>query len=367
MKKKEKINANKINIAIIRSSSPEYFEKCLKSLKSTINLNEFNIEIFKETKKDIRGNTLNKIIKKFGTKSDILISADDIEYTKGWFEKLKKNKKRAHIWGASMLYPGSKIIQDNGYDLVKFENQSFLRPILRGAQIKRSSLKKNWKYTDCVCGCFLYLNKEVFNYQKKFYPRFGMNRWDEYTFILKAMSKGCRLAVLNHFFYHHAISTKNKNKKIYGSISYQIEKELWKKLENEFIKKKKIKKIIKLNICKQVINLFKKNKGKILFYGAGTVSENLLKYRKHNFIDVTSSMTEEIGKKLNKNYDIKDFKKINIINYSKIIITASDYAEQIYRDKILPLLKKKGIEIKTFKIAQTTSTTNLTYNLLRIY
>ena len=23
--------------------------------------------------------------------------------------------------------------------------------------------KQEWKYTDCVCGCFLYLNKKTFN------------------------------------------------------------------------------------------------------------------------------------------------------------------------------------------------------------
>jgi hypothetical protein len=265
-----------------------------------------------------------------------------------------------------MLYPKSKIIQDNGYDLVKFENQSFLRPILRGQQIKRSSLKKNWKYTDCVCGCFLYLNKEVFYYQKKFYPKFGMNRWDEYTFILKAMSKGCRLAVLNHFFYHHGISTKNKNKKLYSSISYQIEKRLWKKLENKFIKKKNIKKVIKLSLGKKVFNLIKDNKEKILFYGAGTVTENLLIYRKHNCDDITSSMKEEIGKKINKYNVVKDFKKINLRNYSKLIITPSDYAEKIYKEKILNLTKRNKIKIEVYKIIQKNNIKDLYYNLLKI-
>ena len=129
-----------------------------------------------------------------------MIVADDIEFTQGWYEKLIRNENKAEMWGASMLYPGTNKIQDNGYELVKVNNKTLLRPLSRGKILKKNP-KKEWKYVDCTCGCFLYLNKKVFKKQKKFYPKFGMNRWDELTFTQKAKSKGSRLAVLNPYLF----------------------------------------------------------------------------------------------------------------------------------------------------------------------
>ena len=63
-----------------------------------------------------------------------------------------------------------KKIQDNGYDLVRFKENTFLRPINRGKLIKKVN-KPGWKYADCVCGCFLYIKKKLLNIKKIFTPR----------------------------------------------------------------------------------------------------------------------------------------------------------------------------------------------------
>tara|TARA_Y100000590_G_scaffold446552_1_gene580431 strand:+ start:2052 stop:3119 length:1068 start_codon:yes stop_codon:yes gene_type:complete len=321
-----------MNIAIINSLGRKNYLKCLNSLKNTINIKEHKIYKFYEKK--FRGHTLNNIIAKIGTNKDILIVADDVKFTPGWYQKLKRNEHRAEMWGTSMLYPDSKKIQDNGYELVKYNENTFLRPLKRGDKFKKNP-KQEWKYTDCVCGCFLYLNKKTFKFQKKFFPKYGMNRWDEYTFILKAKSKGLKLGILNHYMYHEGTSTKNNPNKKLSSTSYQIEKEIWKKLEQKLIDKKKIKRKIKINFQKKIFNLINNKKNNILLYGAGIFSENLLssKLIKNNKINFTSSLKEEIGIKIHKKYKILNFSKLNIKNYNVVIITPSDSADNIFKKK----------------------------------
>ena len=74
----------------------------------------------------------------------------------------------------------------------------------------------------------MFLNKKTLEQKTKFYPSYGMNRWDELTYILQSKSKGLKVAVLNHYLYHEANSTKNNKNKKMSSVSYQIEKTIGK-------------------------------------------------------------------------------------------------------------------------------------------
>ena len=353
-----------MNIAIINSLGKNNFFKCYKSLKSTMDIRKHKIQKFSEKK--TRGHTLNYIIKKLGTKDDILILADDVELTAGWYQKLKKNENKAEMWGASMLYPKSKKIQDNGYELVKINEKTFLNPLRRGKKFKKNP-KQEWKYADCVCGCFLYLRKKVFRFQKKFYPSYGMNRWDELTFMLRAKSKGLKLAVLNHYLYHEGTSTKSNPNKNLSSISYQIEKKLWKRLENKFVNKKKINKEIKINFNKNIFRILNNKKNKILFYGAGIFSENLLSSRliQSKRISITSTLEEESGNKLNDKYKILNFNKLQKKKYNTVIITPSDAANNIYKNFFNGWLKNnwKG---KFYKVKERKTSNYWNYNLNEI-
>ena len=172
-----------MNIAIINSLGKEKYKKCLNSLNKTINIK--NHKIFKFHEDKFRGHTLNNIIKKIGFKNDLLIVADDVSFTKGWLNNLLKYRQNADIWGASMLYPNSKKIQDNGYDLVRFKENTFLRPINRGKLIKKLINLVGSMLTVFVDVLYI---KKAFKYQK-FLPHVWMNRWDELTFILSAKMK----------------------------------------------------------------------------------------------------------------------------------------------------------------------------------
>ena len=194
-----------------------------------------------------------------------------------------------------------------------------------------------------------------------------MNRWDELTFMLRAKSKGLKLAVLNHYLYHEGTSTKNNPNKNLSSISYQIEKKLWKRLENKFVDKKKINKKIKINFNKNIFRIINNKKNKILFYGAGIFSENLLFSRliQNNRINITSTLEEESGNKLNDKYRILNFNKLQKKRYNTVIITPSDAANNIYKNFFNGWLKNnwKG---KFYKVKERKTSNYWNYNLNEI-
>jgi hypothetical protein len=353
-----------MNIAIIKTLGKNNFLKCYNSLKKTINISQHKIKIFSEKK--TRGFTLNTILKKFGTKENILIVADDVQFTSGWYQKLKKNEAKAEMWGTSMLYPKTNIIQDNGYEIVKVNNNTFLRPLKRG-RIFKNQPKKEWKYVDSACGCFLYLNKKVFKLQKKFYPKYGMNRWDELTFTQKAKSKGLRLAVLNHYMFHEGISTKIKKNINLSSISYQIEKKLWRKLENKFIEKNQIDKKIEISFDSNVFKTINNKKNNILLYGAGIFSENIIlsDLIQNKQISFTSILKEEIGKKLVKKYKIFDFNKLIMDKFNTVIITPYDVADSIY-EKLFYKWISNNWNGKIFKVIEIKNSYTWKYKLNEI-
>ena len=317
-----------MKIAVIKSLGGKKFETFLKSLKSTIPNKGYALHFFQEKK--TRGHTLNYILKKLKFDEHILILVDDLIFRKGWFEALTKNINKADILGMSMLYPDSKIIQDNGYDLIKLNNQSFLQPLKRGKNFSKDLT--TIKYTDCICGCFMFINKKVFQYQKKFYPGLGANRWDEFSFILKAKERGFKLATVNHYLHHHGTSTKNNPNNKFSSISYQIEKKLWKKFEKKFISLKKIRKKVSIVLDSKIHNFLSKKK-RVLFYGAGILSEKISSLKKtcNKKVIFASSMPEEIGGEINNSHIISDIKKINYNNIDTVIITPNGVSKTIYK------------------------------------
>jgi len=61
-----------------------------------------------------------------------------------------------------MLYPDSKVIQDNGYDLVKIDKRITLDPQNRGKRIKQVK-KFSYRYFDAVSGCALFIKNVISN------------------------------------------------------------------------------------------------------------------------------------------------------------------------------------------------------------
>jgi hypothetical protein len=314
-----------MKIIIINSLGKDKFLKCFNSLTKTIKFEE--LIIIKE--KEFREKTLNYILSTVKINDDLLIVSDDIEFKDGWYEKINKYKHDADILGMCMLYPDSNIIQDCGYDLININGKIKLEPLYRGKnynEVKDFGLR----YCDGLCGCFLYINKHVFDMVKSFQEYDGCNRWGEFIFISEARKKGAKIGVINHFLFHDGNSTKNNRDIQKSSISYQIEKKIWDNIINKYIDLEWIKSNrITMIDSSLIFNLNDKSKN-ILIYGIGTVAEELLNNTNNKFT-LATGLPEESNMNIrgNKVYYIDD---INLYEYDWIIITPLYIGEKIYNN-----------------------------------
>jgi len=327
-----------MNLIIINSGQKDLLQKCINSLFSTVEPIDFDIHIIRE--KDYREVTLNAVLKRYGYE-DLLIFGDDIIFTKDWFKVLMANRNKGDIIGFSMLYPGTDKVQDTGYDLVSIDNEIFLKPQNRGKKV--SDLDEFvFRECDSVNGCALYIKKNVISKIPKVSLN-GMNRWGEFIYMNKAKKLGCKIIVLGHFLYHYGKSTKNNPNKILSSESYLIEKQFWNNIVEKYIEKNKIKNVIKRKLAKNVKNIILSHK-RILFYGAGTVSEFIYNKLKNNLdlnnVDFCSGLIEEKGK-LFCNKKIIFYKDINFKNYDAIIITVFQKEKEIFNVIRTYIIKQK--------------------------
>jgi hypothetical protein len=313
-----------MKIIIIKALSQSYLNKCLSSLKKTaFNISKEDIFVIKEKK--FREVTLNYILKKFG-KDDLFIISDDIIFTKGWYQNLQNKREKTDILGFSMLYPGTKIIQDYGYDLVKIDNKITLNPLYRGKKIKDLRLSP-LRFVDSINGCAMFIKKEVIEIVGSV-PLEGQNRWGEFLFCYQAQKQGFKVAVSSHHLYHYGLSTKAKKNNL-SSTSWLIEREIWQKICCLYIDESKIEKKIIIHIDKALLSLLKTN-CYILFYGSGKVAEKLVRFVNHKNFVVCSGLKEEAGKyfcdKKIIHIDDVDLKKFQVI-----LITPLYLGEKIFK------------------------------------
>ena len=316
-----------MNLIVINSDQKDLLQKCINSLIETVEPIDFDIYIIKE--EEYREVTLNAVLKRYGYE-DLLIFGDDIIFTKGWFEFLMANRSKGDIIGFSMLYPETDKVQDTGYDLVSIDNEISLKPQNRGKKV--SDLDKfDFRECDSVNGCALYIKKEVISKIPKI-SLDGMNRWGEFIYMNKAKKLGYKIIVLEHYLYHYGKSTKINPNKILSSESYLLERRIWSKIVDKYIDKNQIKIHFQKALSKKLRNTLLSNK-KILFYGAGTVSEFIYNKLKNNLdlnnVDFCSGLIEEKGK-LFCNKRILFYKKIQFKNYDIILITVYQKEQKIF-------------------------------------
>jgi len=329
-----------LKIIICSSLGNKQLQKCLSSLLSTINKEDFDIEIIRE--REFREITLNEALKN-NRKRDLLIVGDDIVFTDGWYKAFLRNKKYGDIIGFSMLYPGTDKIQDNGYNLIKIDDRITLSPKNRGKKIKEI---KNFEYKSCdtICGCAMYIKKKVLSKIKAF-SKNGQNRWGEFIYTQQAKKAGYKIIVLGHYLYHEGKSTKvNKNIK-YSSISWQREKKGWKKVVEKYIDEAKIKMIYKSELLKGFRNIVNKNQH-ILVYGIGTIAELIVRSADLKNIDFCTGLKEEVGIRFFKK-QVMFYKSVEYKNYDYIIISPLDISDEIYKNKLTKYLSEKNIVYKT--------------------
>ena len=316
-----------MNVIIINSGQKELLQKCISSLMDTVEPLEFDIHIIKE--KEYREVTLNTIFKMYG-RDDLLIFGDDIIFTDGWFEFLMANRNRGDIIGFSMLYPDTDKVQDTGYDLVSIDNDVSLKPQNRGNK-KREIEKFIFRQCDALNGCALYIKKRVIDRIPEVSLE-GMNRWGEILYMSEAQKEGFEVIVLGHYLYHYGKSTKVNPNKLLSSESYLLEKQIWNSIVDKYIDRNRIKKHLTRVISDGLKNTIISTK-RILFYGAGTVSEFIYEKSQEgldlNFIDFCSGLQEEEGNAF-CDKRILFYKNVQFKNYDTVVITVLQKEEEIF-------------------------------------
>jgi hypothetical protein len=228
-----------------------------------------------------------------------------------------------------MLYPESQKIQDNGYDLVRIDDDITLVPHQRGRLLSETRIK-DLRNCHSLCGCALYIKKSVIQAIPQF-PIDGMNRWGEFLYMHEAQKRGFKIAVMGHCLYHDGKSTKINSDKMLSSESYLLEREIWQGLVDQYIDPNQINKIIKRELSAELTKVLS-SCTRILFYGAGTVSEFIYnKMRKRldsRVVDFCSGLEEEEGQSF-CHKKIQFYKKVNFENYDIIIITVFQKEQEI--------------------------------------
>jgi len=347
-----------MKIVLISALGKEVLKECINSLLETFPLDN-DLLIIKE--KAAREDSLNAAFKSIGKKDDILFVGDDIIFTPGWYGAFMKNYRVADILGLTTLYPGTDRIQDNGYDLVQVDNMITLEAKNRNKRISEIKLSE-YRMCDAVCGCLMFIKKGVFELVPAF-SRAGKNRWSEFIFAHLAKRKKAKVAVLSHCVYHGGVSTKTNPIKELSSISYQLEKKFWKPILDKYVDKKMIEIKYKRSLTVNLLEVLNSSQ-KILLYGAGTVTEFLLKYLQNKKITICSGLPEEYGKVFH-GHKIIDYKKALKEAYDLIVMTTLLIGESIYKNNISPIYNNEA-NTKVVEIILNIKDNNYIYGLKEI-
>ena len=295
---------NKLNYEIffIKAMNDKYIDRVVKSFYRTLLYNMFIYHVIEE--KNTREETLNQILKLRDKTKDLFIVADDIVFLPNWYEDLVKYYSKGDVIGFSMLFPGGKKIQDFGYDFIKVDDELISKGLYKYSDIEDVTLPA---FRDChaINGCAMYIKKEVLDSVKEF-SLDGVNRWGELIFCNEARRKGFKTIVLKAHLEHDGKSSKVNKNKVYSSISWLYERDLWKDVVKKYLCNVKPSKVVYRSITSNLKDIIMCNKFNV--YGCGTIADYILKYDTLNQCKVYSSLEEEIGKEFHDKIilDIKD-------------------------------------------------------------
>ncbi len=326
-----------MKIVILSALGNAVAQQCIASLFKTTTSVDFDLFLVRE--RGFREQTLNFALSLVRTDEDVLFVGDDIEFTHGWYEVLMDNYDRADILGMSMLYPDTTKVQDRGYDLMQIDDRITIEAKDRGLS-KDEITAFGSRRCDALCGCFMLVKKKVFNFVREFSEE-GQNRWGEFIFICQARKQGATVIVIDHFLYHGGKSTKSNPDKALSSISYQAERSIWESIVNKYVDKSFIARSYSCEVSELLANVIFEAED-ILLYGAGTVTEHLLKYIKNKKVTICSSLPEERGMLFNE-HKIEDYKKALAKSYDLIIMTPLYIGQHLYDRYVLSMIKNRHV------------------------
>jgi hypothetical protein len=308
-----------ITICVIESHQSPYIKSCLESLRFHTR-SSYEVRIFHE--ENSREATLNTILAELSGR-DLIVVADDIVFTEGWDRAMQGHWDENRVLGFSMLYPGSKTIQDRGYRLISFEGEVSTEAIDRG-QFFDSVEDFDYKPRTAITGCFQAIPGTVSKIINKF-PLDGANRWGELLFQVTVARRGFEVGVLGHFLEHHGKSTKQNKDIDLRSESYLIEKQSWSYL----VAKYRLDDFSSSDIKRQIDHRLRAFlQETCLLYGAGTTAEYLGGQCGFESHQICSGLHEEkgrefLGKKIDYLNDI-DWEAVN-----RILITVEGKQKEI--------------------------------------
>ena len=325
-----------MKIVVLSALGNTVAKQCIATLFETTTSVDFDLFLIRE--RGFREQTLNSALSLVGTEEDVLFVGDDIEFTYGWYEALMNNYDRADILGMSMLYPGTTKVQDRGYDLVQIDDRITLEAKDRGLS-KDEIVPFDIRSCDALCGCFMLIKAKVFNFVSSFSEE-GQNRWGEFIFTNVARKQGVTVAVIDHLLYHGGKSTKSNVDKALSSISYQTEQGIWELIVSKYVDKSFITLSYRCEISQSLANILFDAED-ILLYGAGTVSEYLLKSIDNKRVTICSGLPEEQGV-LFHGYYVENYEKAVAKYYDLILMTPLYVGRELYEQYIAPHLQNKA-------------------------
>lgn len=328
-----------MRIAVLSALGNVVLQQCLHSLFETTPHGDFDLHVLRE--RGFREQTLNYALELLGRKEDILFAGDDIIFTPGWREALESHLTEADILGMSMLYPETATVQDRGYDLVQVDDRIVLEAKDRGLA-QNAVAPFGSRACDAVCGCFLYVKKNVFNFVHEF-SKDGKNRWGEFIFICRARKHGIKAAVIDHFLYHGGTGTKSNTDKALSSISYQAERGIWESIVSKYVEQSFITRSYRCEISQTLANILSEAED-ILLYGAGTVSEHLFRHLEGKRLTICSGLPEEQGLSFHR-YTVEGYEKALDRSYDLIVMTPLHVGRGLYQKNIAPRIggKKQAV------------------------
>jgi hypothetical protein len=336
------------DIFFIQTLPEEYLERCIRSFNETVDSTWSASQLHVIQELATRETTLNEIISKRDGNRDLFIVADDIVFLKGWHESLIENYNNGDIIGFSMIDAMNGLLQDYGYDFITIDGDISYRGLYKYLDVTKVNLP-SYRQCDAITGCAMLIKNKVFDDVLSF-PSEGANRWGELLFSFLAGKAGYKTIVLSAHLNHFAISTKQKNSNV-SSISWLIEKELWKEVQKKYLSDLTPLIEVKTEASEELNQIINDSK-KCLVYGAGTIANSILHHCiSIEQIDICSGMSEEIGLAL-RDKTILDIGRTDINGYDTIIVSPIGYEEIIYDKYFVHTLDLQSIKYVTLSKRQ---------------
>ncbi len=325
-----------MRVVILSSLGNKIAQRCMGSLLETAPEADFDLHLIRE--KGFREQTLNHSLQTVGTDEDILFVGDDIIFTPGWYDALQENLHQADILGMTMVFPGTDKIQDRGYDLLGSDGKASLVAKDRGLNLSLIS-PFGFRSCDAVCGCFLYIKAVVFPQVGTFSEQ-GVNRWGEFIFIAQARHAGFTCGVIEHYLQHGGISTKNNPDQKLSSTSYLVEHGWWDDIVRDHVNPQWIQPSPECRLDDSLRQLLTAGHHRVLFYGAGTVAQYILKQMDENLIaeiEFCTGLKEEVGMEF-MGYSLQDVTTMSFDGIETIVMTPLRIGEELFQKMIFPRL-----------------------------